>query len=342
VQALPSLQGRLLFVLTQPELGLQLSVVHTLPSSGQLSAAPLMQAPPLQVSLVVQALLSLQGRLLFVLTQPELGSHVSVVQTLPSSGQLSGGPPRQAPAPLQVSLVVQALLSLQGVPVGWKLSPGQMVPPLHVSATSHAPAEERQTVPTGLWASSGHAGLVPLHVSGTSHVVGSDGNAARQTKPDGLNWSAGQSLSVLLQNSAGSHPPVEARHWTPSFLESGGQKSPCPSQNSGRSQTPAAARQVVPAGFLLSGQSAVTPLQKSSASQVAFGAAARQSVPAGFGLRTQTRLTPLQVCASQGPSPAPLHTVPAGAGRRKLHVPEMHLSCVQGLLSEQLTSEVQL
>src|SRR5262249_60610252 len=60
VQALPSLHGAVLLVWTPPVAGLQESLVHGLPSS-QLGAAPPTQMPPLQVSLVVQALPSLQA-----------------------------------------------------------------------------------------------------------------------------------------------------------------------------------------------------------------------------------------------------------------------------------------
>src|SRR5438876_460892 len=92
--------------------GLEPSVVQTLPSS-QLGGAPPTQVPPLQVSPVVQAFPSLQGLELLVCVQPLAGVHPSVVQTLPSS-QLGGAPPTQVP-PLQVSPVVQAFPSLQGL-----------------------------------------------------------------------------------------------------------------------------------------------------------------------------------------------------------------------------------
>src|SRR5947199_4267911 len=74
--------------------------------------APPVQAPPLQVSLVVQALPSLQGSVLLPWRQPVVGSQLSSVQRLLSL-QLSAGPPAQLPS-LQVSLVVQALPSVQG------------------------------------------------------------------------------------------------------------------------------------------------------------------------------------------------------------------------------------
>src|SRR5436309_1013405 len=79
---------------------------------GTVAGAPPVQAPPLQVSLVVQALPSLQGAVLLTWTQPVEGLQVSSVQTLPSL-QEGAGPPTHRP-PLQASLVVQALPSLQG------------------------------------------------------------------------------------------------------------------------------------------------------------------------------------------------------------------------------------
>ena len=83
VQALPSLQDAVLFVLTQPVAGLHESSVQTLPSL-QFGAGPPTQVPPAQVSAVVQALPSLQDAVLFAWTQPVAGLHESFVQTLPS------------------------------------------------------------------------------------------------------------------------------------------------------------------------------------------------------------------------------------------------------------------
>src|SRR5438034_599443 len=151
VQALPSLHGAVLFVWTQPVAGLQLSVVHTFPSS-QLGAGPPTHVPPLHVTCVVRASPLLQGAVLFVWTQPVAGLQLSVVHTFPSS-QLGAGPPTHVP-PLHVSFVVQASPSLHGAvlfvwtqPVaGLQLSvvhtfpssqlgagPPTHVPPLHVS-----------------------------------------------------------------------------------------------------------------------------------------------------------------------------------------------------------------
>src|SRR5262249_52864233 len=110
VQALPSSHGDSLLVCTQPTPGLQLSSVHTFPSS-QLAGGPPLQRPPLHVSFVVQALWLLHGAVLLVWTQPDCVSQLSSVQTLPSL-QSGGGPPTQLPL-LHMSLVVQALPSSQ-------------------------------------------------------------------------------------------------------------------------------------------------------------------------------------------------------------------------------------
>jgi hypothetical protein len=84
-------------VLLQPLTGLQLSLVHTLPSL-QLSAVPPVQEPLWQVSSPLQTLPSVHdepfGR--GVLAQPVTALQVSVVQTF-ASLQLSGVPAVQVP-----------------------------------------------------------------------------------------------------------------------------------------------------------------------------------------------------------------------------------------------------
>ena len=64
VHGLPSLQEAVLLAWAQPEAGSQLSSVHTFPSS-QSGAGPPTQAPPLQVSAVVQASASSHELVLF-------------------------------------------------------------------------------------------------------------------------------------------------------------------------------------------------------------------------------------------------------------------------------------
>ncbi|MEE9471062.1 MAG: hypothetical protein V3W32_05030, partial [Gemmatimonadota bacterium] len=105
VQASPSSQDAALFAFTQPLAESHESSVQTFPSS-QFGAAPPTQAPPAQVSDVVQASPSSQEAVLSAFTHPVAELHESSVQTLPSS-QFGAAPPTQAPAE-QVSAVVQA------------------------------------------------------------------------------------------------------------------------------------------------------------------------------------------------------------------------------------------
>src|SRR5439155_192593 len=113
---------------------------------GTVAGAPPVQAPPLQVSLVVQALPSLQGAVLLTWTQPVEGLQVSSVQTLPSS-QVGGGPPTHRP-PLQASLVVQALPSLQGAVL---LVCTQPVDGLQVSSVQTLPSSQLGGAPPTQW-----------------------------------------------------------------------------------------------------------------------------------------------------------------------------------------------
>jgi glyoxylate utilization-related uncharacterized protein len=162
VHALPSLQGRVLGVFTQPIDALQLSSVQTLPSL-QLGGGPPRHDPPEQVSAVVQALPSLHGAVLLTWTQPLDGLQVSSVQPLPSL-QLSGGPPAHDP-PEQVSAVVHALPSLHGAVLfvctqpldGLQLSSVQPLPSLQSGGgpPTHDPLAHVSAVVQALWSSQG-------------------------------------------------------------------------------------------------------------------------------------------------------------------------------------------
>jgi hypothetical protein len=102
-------------VLVHPDTGLQLSVVHTLPSL-HASGVPEVHTPAWQVSLPLHTLPSLHDEPLgtAVFWQPAAGLQLSVVQTLPSL-QLSGVPAVHTLL-WQVSAPLHALLSLQDVP----------------------------------------------------------------------------------------------------------------------------------------------------------------------------------------------------------------------------------
>src|SRR5207237_104715 len=112
VQALLSEQGLALLACRQPSALSQVSLVQTFPSSRS-GEGPAVQGRPAELSMWRQALLAEQGLVLLACRQLSALSQVSLVQTFPSS-QLGGGPPMQVP-PAQVSLVVQALLSEQGL-----------------------------------------------------------------------------------------------------------------------------------------------------------------------------------------------------------------------------------
>jgi hypothetical protein len=115
VQASPSLQLAVLEVKTQPLAGLQLSSVHGLLSL-QTGAEPPTQTLAAHVSLVVQALPSLQLAVLAVKTHPIDGLQLSDVHGLLSL-QVIRLPGEQTPAPSQVSDPLQALPSEQVVPL---------------------------------------------------------------------------------------------------------------------------------------------------------------------------------------------------------------------------------
>jgi hypothetical protein len=121
VQALPSSQLAVFALLAQPVAGTQVSSVQGLLSSQTRGVLPT-QILLAQRSTVVQALPSSQFAVLALLTHPVAGTQLSSVHTLLSL-QLGAGPPTQAPAPLQVSFVVHALLSLQLAVFGVLMQP---------------------------------------------------------------------------------------------------------------------------------------------------------------------------------------------------------------------------
>jgi hypothetical protein len=108
VQELPSSQGAVLFVWTQPVAGLHESSVHGLLSL-QETAAPAWHVPPEQASPLVHAFPSSQAAVLFVWTHPVAGLHESSVHGLLSL-QETAAPAWQTPPP-QVSPLVHAFPS---------------------------------------------------------------------------------------------------------------------------------------------------------------------------------------------------------------------------------------
>ncbi len=120
VQALPSSHAMVLAALTQPALGSQLSVVHTLLSL-QFTAEPL-HAPLAHTSLWLQALPSSQLRMLLLNKQlPLVLSHASLVHGLPSL-HTCAGPALHTPLE-HTSPTVHALPSLHGTALALKTQP---------------------------------------------------------------------------------------------------------------------------------------------------------------------------------------------------------------------------
>src|SRR5947199_300108 len=175
-------------------------------------------------------------------------SHVSATSQAPTAARQTvpafpAGCWHVGPLPPQTSLVQIWPSSVQGL-AGANTSWGQAaLEPVHVSATSHSPADARHTVVPGRKPSAGHASEMPSHASATSHGPA----AGRQTAA--LLASAGQATLTPVQNSAGSQTPALARHTTlDGWSMSAGQLVATPSQTSTASQGPAADRQTVP-GF---------------------------------------------------------------------------------------------
>ena len=224
VQALLSLHARLLMANTQPEPGLQLSVVHRLLSL-QVMPVPA-QAFAAQMSPLVQALPSSQIAALAVFRQPVTALQESVVHGLPSL-QLSEPPDVHRP-PEQVSPVVQALPSVQGTLLAVYLQPVaatqassvQVLPSLHVMAVPRqAPAAhlsaEVQALPSSQAATELANTQLPLAASQESDVHGLESLqflTAPGTQPEaaqmsptvqGLPSEQGLALAVCVQPVTG-------------------------------------------------------------------------------------------------------------------------------------------
>ena len=134
--------------------------------------------------------------------------------------------------------------------------------PVHTSATSHIPAEDRQTVFFAIKVSVGQFAALPEQTSGESQVVPSLAmTAARQVTPVPLKTLAGQALLEPVQLSAISQTPALALQTVPEVMRrSVGQSAEVPVQLSATShEVPsdaftAALQTVVEAANLLVGQ----------------------------------------------------------------------------------------
>ena len=103
---------------------------------------------------------------------------------------------------------------MQCVVADWKASAGHVPDvPVHVSATSHWPAEARH-VTVAAWYSSTHALLVPVQWSAGSSSHTPLCELPMQCVVADWKASAGHVPDVPVHVSATSHWPAEARHVT--------------------------------------------------------------------------------------------------------------------------------
>jgi len=147
LQTLPSAHEVPFDTLTdwQPAMGLQLSVVHGLPSL-QLSGVPDVQVPFWQVSLPLHTVASAHDVLFgsALCEQPVMALQASAVQGLPSS-QLSGVPGWQTPL-THVSAPLHTVVSAHDVPSNTGLC-WHPVSALHVSLVHGLPSSQLGPVP---------------------------------------------------------------------------------------------------------------------------------------------------------------------------------------------------
>ena len=209
VQSFASVQGKVLFVNVHPLAGLQTSFVQGFPSL-QVTTAPALHAPLLQMSPCVQALPSLQGTVLFVCVQPFVASQTSVVHGLLSS-QLATVPPLQMP-PAHASFTVQELPSSQVLVFGVKVQP---VAGLQESVVHGLPSEHGRVPPAV------HAPLMQMSLN--VHTLPSEHAALvfAWTQPlIGSQVSAVQGLlSSQVAAEPGTHaPPAQTSPWVQPLL----------------------------------------------------------------------------------------------------------------------------
>ena len=155
------------------------------------------------------------------------------------------------------------------------VSPGQFADePVQLSATSQTPAELRQTVELGRKVSAGQASFVPSQFSGVSHTPA----VARHGVVVGAFASAGQFVFVPSHVSSWSQTPAPARQTAPRLPAGCVHVSPAPSQTSSVQTFESAVQAVFAGCFPSAGQVTFEPSQVSGASH--SPAAVRQTTNA--------------------------------------------------------------
>ncbi len=200
--------------------------------------APL-QFPPLQVSPEVQASPSLQGCVLGRLTQPMLGSQLSLVQTFSSLHASCPAPGVQLPL-VQTSPMLHALPSSQALPLLSRVqlaeqqSPSRLLPSSHCSPASSLPLPQAQlmapTLTTGgglIISKLGRAASVTLMVKSEARgtfpeyeQVTSGSGSGGAEKPDRLTSCALTTRAVASRGNKLMRVLTSLLHWARVPVES--------------------------------------------------------------------------------------------------------------------------
>ena len=124
-------------------------------------------------------------------------------------GHAGSSPAQLAPSVATAGGPESQLAKRHGCELGANASTGQLAAlPVQFSATSHTPAELRQTVELEANPSVGQLALLPGQLSTTSQGPALERQVPPEAKP-----SAGQ-FAVPLQFSATSQAPADGRHTT--------------------------------------------------------------------------------------------------------------------------------
>ena len=226
---------------------------------------PPWQVPLLQVSPVVQRLLSLHGTPLgpfWVTQRPVAGTQTLTLQGSVLAGHVLGEPawhrplwqvsptvqrfPSSHTVPLGAFCVTQSpvaglqTLTLQGSVLAGQVfcGPPRQTPFWHVSSVQRL-LSLSHGVPSGLNLFSGHWLEVPVQNSGTSHWFA----AGRHMVVSGRNGLSGHVAELPEHSDGPAHGPCDSRQIVPAGKNSfSGHWLEVPVQNSGTSHGPAASR----------------------------------------------------------------------------------------------------